>query len=88
MHIVYTMPSGTYKDECRECKICGKKLRPLYKNEDWKARKYHVSCFRDIMADIANYRKIAYTKYGHKKKVAGMFVEDIKPDTVFTINWD
>lgn len=82
------MPSGTYNDEMRVCKICGKKLRPLYKNDDWQDRKYHVSCFRDIMSDISNYHKVAYTKYGHKKKVAGMLVDDIRPETKFTITFD
>ena len=82
------MPSGTYNDEMRVCKICGKKLRPLYKNEDWANRQYHVSCFRDVVSDIANYNKVAYTKYGHKKKVAGICVEDVKPETKFIVTWD
>ena len=82
------MPSGTYKNEERVCKICNHKLRPLYKNEDFPNRKYHVACFRDIISDINNYHKIAYTKYKHKKKIGGIYLEDMKPTTTFTINWD
>ena len=40
------------------------------------------------MSDISNYHKVAYTKYGHKKKVAGMLVDDIRPETKFTITFD
>ena len=43
------MPSGTYKNDLGHCGICGKKLRPLYKNKDWEKRKYHVSCFREML---------------------------------------
>ena len=38
------------------------------------------------MSDISNYHKVAYTKYGHKKKVAGMLVEDIKYNRSFYIS--
>ena len=56
------MPSGTREDEERICKICNNKLRPLYKNEDWEGRKYHVACFKGILKDIMNYHKICYKK--------------------------
>ena len=82
------MPSGTREDEERICKICGNKLRPLYKNQDWDNRKYHVACFKDILKDIMNYHKICYKKYNHKKKVHDVYVEDMKPDHKFVINWD
>lgn len=57
------MTSGTCNNEFRECGLCGKKLRPLRANNDWNGRKYHVSCFTELISDIANYSKVAYTKY-------------------------
>lgn len=82
------MPSGTHKNEERVCGICKKTLRPLYKNEDWPNRKYHVSCFKAILRDINNYNKVCFDKYNHRKKVGGVFVDEIKEDTKFTISWD
>mgnify|MGYP000341883461 FL=1 len=82
------MPSGTPIDEMRECKICGNKLRPLYKNEDWANRKYHVACFKSILKDIANYNEICYKKYNHRKKVHDVFVDEMKPDHKFVVTWD
>lgn len=32
-----------------KCECCGKKLRQL--SYDWKGRKYHKNCFRDLKAD-------------------------------------
>jgi hypothetical protein len=67
------MPSGHYtNNELKDCGICGKKMRPLYKNKDWAERAYHVTCFRRIVSDIANYNTTAYTKYGCEKQIAGM----------------
>ena len=52
------MPSGTPNDEERFCRICNKQLRPLYKNKDWENRKYHISCFKELLSDITNYNEI------------------------------
>tara|TARA_R100000805_G_C3543215_1_gene57596 strand:+ start:126 stop:377 length:252 start_codon:yes stop_codon:yes gene_type:complete len=83
------MPSGTWaNNDLGDCLMCGKKLRPLYKNSDWKTRKYHVSCFRELVSDISNYNKVAYTKYGVKKKIANMPEEVAKEKKQFTITFD
>jgi hypothetical protein len=82
------MPSGTYNDDMGLCGICGRKLRPLYKNKDWESRKYHVSCFREMVSDISNYNDIAISKYGHTKKIANMPIEEAKKQKTFVINFE
>ena len=73
------MPSGEYtNNDLKECGICGKKMRPLYKNKDWPDRSYHITCFRKIVSAIANYNTTAYTKYGVEKKVAGMSLSEAR----------
>ncbi len=62
----------------RFCKICDRKLRPLFKSGDWDSRCYHVTCFRDLLRDIYKYDKVAYKKYHHKLKVGGKDLEDFK----------
>tara|TARA_R110000803_G_scaffold123387_2_gene191293 strand:+ start:381 stop:629 length:249 start_codon:yes stop_codon:yes gene_type:complete len=73
------MPSGTYKDENRLCKICKRKLRPLKKELDWDGRKYHITCFKELLSDIHNYHKICYSKYEHKKFIAGIPIDEPMP---------
>jgi len=83
------MPSGTWaNNDLGNCLMCGKKLRPLYKNSDWQTRKYHVSCFRELVSDISNYNKVAYTKYGVKKKIANMPEDKAREKKEFTITFD
>jgi len=82
------MPSGTYNDDMPYCKICGRKLRPLYKNKDWINRKYHVSCFKDIVSDISNYNKLAYSKYKHKRIIADLPEDEARETKSFTINFE
>ncbi len=73
------MPSGQYtNNNLKECGICGKKMRPLYKNKDWENRAYHITCFRKIVSDIANYNVTAFTKYGVEKKVAGIPISEAR----------
>ena len=73
------MPSGTFKDPTLGiCKICKKKLRPLNKNPDFQGRKYHISCWRELLSDIKNYSKRAYTKYNHQKLIAGVTEEEAR----------
>ncbi len=81
----YKMPSGVYNNDMGLCGICGNKLRPLYKNKDWENRKYHVSCFREMLSDIHNYNETAFTKYGHTKKVANMPITEARKQKSFTI---
>ena len=81
----YKMPSGVYNNDMGLCGICGNKLRPLYKNKDWEHRKYHVSCFREMVSDINNYNDTAFTKYGHTKKVANMPITEARKQKSFTI---
>tara|TARA_R110000796_G_scaffold112579_1_gene224164 strand:+ start:586 stop:837 length:252 start_codon:yes stop_codon:yes gene_type:complete len=83
------MPSGKYENnDLKECGICGQKMRPLYKNKDWDGRAYHITCFRKIVSDIANYNTTAFTKYGVEKKVAGMTVSEAKKQDSFVITFD
>lgn len=63
-------------NEERLCKICGKKLRPLLKQDDWEQRVYHVTCFNNILKDLTNFGKTAYTKYGYKRKFHGLNKEE------------
>jgi hypothetical protein len=83
------MPSGVYENNSLgNCLMCGKKMRPLYKHDDWPTRKYHISCFRELISDISNYNKVAYTKYGVKKKVANVPIEEAREKKEFTISFD
>tara|TARA_R110000787_G_scaffold264391_1_gene370281 strand:- start:349 stop:603 length:255 start_codon:yes stop_codon:yes gene_type:complete len=83
------MPSGNYtNNDLGECGICGKKMRPLLKNEDWPNRAFHVTCFKKILNDISNYNVVAYTKYGIEKRVANMPISQAKKQKSFTINFD
>ena len=82
------MPSGTYNDEFRLCKICDRKLRPLKTMEDWESRKYHITCFKELVSDIYNYNKVCYKKYGHKKMVAGLPIDKPLPPGGIQITFD
>tara|TARA_R110002153_G_scaffold161463_1_gene313886 strand:+ start:391 stop:639 length:249 start_codon:yes stop_codon:yes gene_type:complete len=82
------MPSGHYENDMGLCGICGRKLRPLYKNKDWESRKYHVSCFREMVSDISNYNAIAISKYGHTKKIANMPIQEAKKQKTFVIKFE
>lgn len=63
----------------KTCKICGKKLRPLTKSQDWDSRVYHVTCFRDLISDISKFDHLAFKKYGYKRKVNNnVYVEDFE----------
>tara|TARA_R110002012_G_C11431906_1_gene589535 strand:+ start:511 stop:762 length:252 start_codon:yes stop_codon:yes gene_type:complete len=80
------MPSGEYtNNDLGICGICGKRLRPLYKNNDWDNRAYHITCFKKILNDIANYNKVAYEKYGVEKRVAGLPISEAKKKKKFEI---
>lgn len=60
----------------RICKICGLPLRPLTKNKDWEERVYHMVCFKNMIKDIKNFDKTAFTKYEYKKRLTnGMTYE-------------
>lgn len=80
------MTSGTSNNEFRECGLCGKKLRPLRANSDWSGRKYHVSCFTELIADIANYSKVAYTKYGNKRDYS--LIQQLQNNKQIQLNFD
>ncbi len=82
------MPSGYYENDMPNCGICGRKLRPLYKNKDWKSRAYHVTCWKNMVNDIANYNRVAYSKYGHVKRVADMPLEEAKKQDKFVVEFD
>tara|TARA_R110000824_G_scaffold352161_1_gene539229 strand:- start:302 stop:553 length:252 start_codon:yes stop_codon:yes gene_type:complete len=83
------MPSGCYENnELGDCGICGKRMRPLLKNEDWANRKYHVSCFKKILSDISNYNTVAFTKYGHIKKIAGLPEPEARKQLEFKVSFD
>lgn len=64
------------EDGNKICKICNKKLRPLTKSKDWDTRCYHITCFQELIKDIYKYDSVAYKKYGHKKKIGNVFIED------------
>lgn len=80
------------KKDKRICKICGKNLRPLLSTEDWDSRSYHVVCFNQIIKDLNNFNKVAYTKYNYKKKIANMTEEQarlhVKANKPFVITFD
>jgi len=83
------MPSGVYQNnKLGTCGICGRKLRPLYKQDDWDQRKYHVTCFKGILRDVANYNTVAYTKYGHTKRIAGLPEPVARKELTFTITFE
>lgn len=71
-----------------KCVICGKKLRPLIRNIDSENRRTHITCWNTLIKDIANFETTAYTKYGYKKMVAGMTIEEAKKQKTFTITFD
>tara|TARA_R110000787_G_scaffold148684_1_gene262561 strand:+ start:248 stop:508 length:261 start_codon:yes stop_codon:yes gene_type:complete len=72
------MPKGLWENDLGYCKICHKKLRPFNKNEDFKTRKFHISCWKELLADIKHYNKRAYTKYDHKKVVCGVTIDEAR----------
>ena len=73
------MPSGTFKDpKLGVCKICNKKLRPFSKNQDFPERKFHISCWKELLSDIKHYDKRAYTKYNHQKLIAGVTEQEAR----------
>ena len=78
--------------ENRTCKICGKPLRPLLKTHDWDTRSYHVVCFKNIIKDLNNFNKVAYTKYNYQKRVANMSESDARKhaseNKTFVVNFD
>lgn len=78
------------EDGNKYCLICGKKLRPLLKSEDWDTRVYHITCFRNLIQDIYRYDNVAYKKYGHKKRLFdGTLQEDIiKGKKNIIVNFD
>ena len=82
------MPSGTYKDEERCCKICGRKLRPLKNIDDWDSRKYHITCFKELLSDISNYNRVCFSKYGHTKLIAGLPADQPLPPGGIMISFD
>ena len=82
------MPSGVYNAETRYCRICKKKLRPLKNDEDWPDRKYHITCFRELIGDIHNYNRICFNKYNHKKFVNGRPANEPLPPEGITITFD
>jgi len=72
------MPKGLWENDLGYCKICQKKLRPLLKNDDFKNRKFHISCWKELLSDVKHYNKRAYTKYGHTKKVCGVSEQEAR----------
>jgi hypothetical protein len=74
----------------RVCKICEKRLRRLCKTTDWQGRIYHISCYKGIIKDVYNYNEVAYTKYGHEKRIDGILVSELKKkkNHKFIINFD
>jgi hypothetical protein len=77
------------KKEPRYCKICRKKLKRFTAQEDWDERIYHKKCFDEIVSDIAKYNTVAYTKYGHAKRmINGMTIEEAKKEKCFIITFD
>ena len=82
------MPSGEYNNEHRVCKICGRKLRPLKNCDDWDSRKYHITCFKELLSDISNYNKVCFKKYGHTKLIGGFPADKPIPKEAFTLSFD
>ena len=82
------MPSGTYNNEARNCRICKRKLRPLKNQDDWDSRKYHITCFKELIRDIHNYHNVCYGKYGHKKIIAGIPEDQSFPKEGIIISFD
>tara|TARA_R110001592_G_scaffold150295_3_gene376165 strand:+ start:2037 stop:2297 length:261 start_codon:yes stop_codon:yes gene_type:complete len=66
------MPKGLWNTDLPYCKICQKKLRPLSKKDDYPNRKFHISCWKELLADIKHYNKRAYTKFNHQKIICGV----------------
>jgi len=72
------MPKGLWNNDLGYCKICQKKLRPLNKKDDYPSRKFHISCWKELLADIKHYNKRAYTKYNHKKMICGVTEQEAR----------
>jgi hypothetical protein len=69
-----------YKPPAKLCKLCGKKLRRFRVSADYKERKYHKKCFESIVEDVRNFQTVAYTKYGHTKRIDGKTIAEHKAD--------
>jgi len=85
-----SLDSNLYDEDGNKiCKICGKKLRPLTKSKDWDSRCYHITCFQDLIKDIYKYDSVAYKKYGHKKKIGNIFIEEfVNSDKPIIMDFD
>ena len=59
-----------------DCLMCGKELRKLTRTEDWDGRKYHVTCWSQLIKDIRHFDKVCYTKYNYKRLVDGKTIEE------------
>jgi hypothetical protein len=71
------------------CKICNKKLKKFTAQPDWDDRIYHKKCFDTIVSDIAKYNTVAYTKYGHSRRlINGLTHEEAKKQTSFIVTFD
>jgi len=78
-------------DEQKEeklCLICGKNLRPLIKKQDSETRQIHVTCWNNLIKDLNNFHKVAYTKYGYTRMIAGMPEEEARKQKSFKVVFD
>ena len=84
------MPSGESKDEVRRCRMCKRKLRKLYKFDDWGDRQFHITCFNQLIKDLPNFKNITYTKLRAKKNKNTIQTNIViaEPGANFTLNFD
>jgi hypothetical protein len=77
------------EEKAKLCKICNQKLKKFTAQPDWDDRQYHKKCFDTIVSDIAKYNTVAYTKYGHSRRLMnGLTLEEARKQPSFIITFD
>ncbi len=69
------------------CLSCGKRLKKL-KEENCVNMNYHIVCWNNIINDIKNFEKVAYTKYNYEKRICGLTKKEIEEGEPIVVNFD
>lgn len=69
------------------CLSCGKRLKKTSMENGFKLN-YHKTCWKEIINDIKNFEKVAYTKYNYEKRICGLTEKEIKKGKPIIIYFD
>lgn len=69
------------------CLKCGKKLKK-FTLENGEFLNYHKQCWKELINDIKNFEKVAYTKYNYKKRICGLTQDEIDAGAPIVVHFD